>query len=218
MKLRDSRVGIPCSDQWLGARLRHAPDVIALVLLLDAGTPSDTTAGDRLVALLHEAGYATLELELLSDAELARDGDAAFNVPELANRVLAAREWARHQPELASLPVLLLAHGTASGAAVRAAWKHPAGFAGVVCLGGRPDLAGATPLGSNLVPTRLIVDEDEAELPIVRRAAEEMSALHDLCVTAPGSLPADALALEWLGRWRDRIHGDDEDEDPGTVA
>ncbi len=218
MKLRDSRVGIPCSDHWLGARLRHAPDVFALALLLDAGTPSDTTATDRLTALLHEAGYATLEIELLSEAELARDGDAAFNVPELANRVLAAREWARHQPELASLPVLPVARGTASGAAVRAAWKHPAGFAGVVCLGGRPDLAGATPLGANRVPTRLIVGEDDDELPIVKRAAQEMSDLHELCVTVPGGLSSDALALEWLGRWRDRIHGDDEDEDPGTVS
>jgi putative phosphoribosyl transferase len=215
VKLRDARVGIPSGEDWLTARLCHAPDVIGLAMVLDAGSPSPDAAGaEHLTDTLQTGGYATLELELLTESELERHGDTDFNVPLLANRMLAALEWARHQPDLAELPVSCVACGTASGAAVRAGWKHPEGFAAIVCLAGRPDLAGASPLAALKVPMRIIVRSDDPDLPIVLRAGEELSALHELDITNEDGA---ALAVEWLDRWRNRVHGDDEDDDPGTV-
>lgn len=217
MKLRDTRVGLLADGSWLAGRLHHSPRVEGIVLLLGAGAPPDPLPAPDIIDTLHVGDYATLDLDLLTERESERDPDAAFNVPLLANRVLAAADWAIHQPDLAGLPTLLVARGTACGAAVRAAWKAPQRFAALVCLGGRPDLAGAAPLAALDVPARLIVAFDDGELAIVQRAAEELGPDHELCVIGEQAPSAESLTRDWLDRWRDvpRDTGDDPPDPDG---
>lgn len=201
VKLRDNRLSIQADGGWLAARLRHSPQVRALVLVLCPGGIADPPPAAGLADALHEQGFATLMVDLLTSIEEQRDPDAAFHVPLLANRVLAVAEWAAHQPELSPFPLLLVASGTACGAVVRAAWKTPQRFAAIVCLAGRPDLAGAGPLAALETPTRFIVADIDPDLAIVTRAFEELGSHHDLQIygdEAPAA--AIALTLEWFDR------------------
>lgn len=203
VKLRENRISIQADGGWLAARLCHSPQVRALVLVLCPGTMVDPLPAPGLADALHDEGFATLTVNLLTAIEEQRDPDAAYHVPLLANRVLAVVEWARHQPEILALPLLSVASGTACGAIVRAASKAPERFAAIVCLAGRPDLAGAGPLAALETPTRFIVADSDPDLAIVTRAFEELAGEHDLqtCSGADMAATTIARALEWLGRW-----------------
>lgn len=207
MKLRDSRLALPADGHWLGARLRHSPDVDALALVLRCPGTADPAGLPALVDALHAHGFATVVLDLLTETEEARHPDTAYNVPLLALRVLAAAEWAAHQPDLIALPLFVAAGSTACGAAIRAAWKSPGRFGAIACLGGRPDLAGATPLAAITTPTRLIVTEDDPDHAIVLRASEALASMHDLrcCDGSDAAARATTLALEWLAHWREAL-------------
>lgn len=171
VKLRNTPLSISASGAWLDARLAHAPGLAGLIVILKPGAMLDPESRDAYVArALQEAGYATLLVDLLTHREEARDPDARYNVPQLANRVLAVIEWITHQPPLQNLSLGLLALDTACGAAVRAGWKSPDAFSALVCRGGRPDLAGATPLSALAVPTCMIVGEHDPGRAIISQA------------------------------------------------
>ncbi|MDX5364017.1 MAG: alpha/beta hydrolase [Pseudazoarcus pumilus] len=213
MKLRDSHIALPADGQWLLARLRHSPAVLGLAIVIGADDTHEPAEAPGLIDALHHHGFASLLLDLLTEAEAERDPDAPFNIPLLATRVLAAAEWAAHQPDLRQLPLFLIARGTGCGAAVRAASRAPDIFRAIVCLGGRLDLAGAEPLARLVAPTRIIVAEDDPDLPIIQRAQAELPAAHDL-QRLPASVATDhaaTLALEWIAHWRD-VEASPEDE------
>lgn len=218
VKLRDSRLALSADGQWLGARLRHSPDVDALALVLRCPGSIDPPALPALIDTLHTHGFATVVLDLLTAAEEARDPDTAYNVPLLAHRVLAAAEWAAHQPDLIALPLFVVAGSTACGAAIRAAWRSPGRFGAIACLGGRPDLAGATPLAAITTPTRLIVTETDPDRAIVLRASEALAPFHDLqhCEGPDADARAATLALEWLAHWREERRRDSAPADDAT--
>lgn len=171
VKLRNTLISIPASGVWLDGMLAHAPDVRGLAVLPAGDTyQSPRIDGSRLSATLQEAGFATMTLNLLTRQESARDPDAGFNVSRLAARLLVAIEWVGHQPPLANLSIGLVASGTACGAVVRAATSLPERIAGLVCIGGRADLAGAAPLRALTRPTRFIVSRADPEAAIAERA------------------------------------------------
>lgn len=205
MKLRDSHIALPADGHWLLARLRHSPEVRGLAIVIGGGDAHEPPEAPGLIDALHDHGFASLLLDLLTEAEAERDPDAPFNIPLLATRVLAAAEWSAHQPDLKTIPLFLIARGTACGAAVRAASRAPEIFRAIVCLGGRMDLAGAEPLARLVAPTRIIVAQDDPDLPIIERAQAELSAEHDLQrLPAQDALQhAATLALEWIAHWRD---------------
>lgn len=208
MKLRHTTISIPAERVWLEGELSHAPDVrgLAVVLRPSAGQAGQPTES-HLVTALQEAGFATLGIDLLTQYEATRDPDAAYNVPQMANRVLAVSEWISHQPPLARLGVGLISCGTASGAAVRAAWKAPEQFGAIVCRGGRPDLAGAAPLKALTTPIRFIAGGADHGLDMLRLAFDHLTGdrnwqLLDGVDTAEMSLDAQEQfaqqATEWL--------------------
>ncbi len=171
MKLRNTLISIPTAGVWLDGVLAHAPDVRGLALLPAGDTyHAPRIDGSRLATALQEAGFATMTLNLLTRHESARDPDAGFNVSRLAQRLLAALEWVGHQPPLASLPIGLVAGGTACAALVRAGVALPERIAALVCIGGRADLAGAAPLRTLSVPTRFIVNRADPQAAIAERA------------------------------------------------
>lgn len=177
MKLRNTTLSIPAGSAWLDARLSHAPELAGLIVILKPGAVLDPDAREAYIAsAIQGVGYATLLVDLLTHHEEARDPDARYNVPQLANRVLAVADWIAHQAPLQGLPIGLLALDTACGAAVRAGWKAPDVFSALVCRGGRPDLAGATPLSTLTVPVCMVVGEQDPGRAIITRAYELITA------------------------------------------
>lgn len=205
MKLRDSHIALPADGHWLLARLHHSPQVDGLVIVIGSDDAHEPPEAPGLIPALHHHGFASLLLDLLSETENERDPDAAYNIPLLAGRVLAAADWAAHQPDFKALPLFLIARGTACGAAVRAASRAPRCFRAIVCLGGRMDLAGAAPLASLQAPTRVIVANGDPDLPIIEQALSALASGHDLQRLPDDDAPQHAatLALEWIAHWRD---------------
>lgn len=208
MKLRNTILSIPAERVWLDGWLAHAPDVRGLALILQPNAVSHTESREVHIARVLQAdGFATLTLNLLTRHEESRDPDARYNVPQMANRVLAVSEWIGHQPPLSPLAIGLVAAGTASGGAVRAAWKAPDRFAAIVCRGGRPDLAGATPLAALRLPIRIVVGGDDPDLAIITQAYAHLRGPRDwqrvdgagALFVEPGALDRFArLASKWL--------------------
>ncbi|MBD5803966.1 putative phosphoribosyl transferase [Azoarcus sp. Aa7] len=180
MKLRTTDISIPFEHIWLSGELVLAPDVNGLaVVLRPAGSPFAQSRDLRVARELQRAGFATLLINLLTAYEEARDPDARFNVPQMANRVVAVLDWIGHQPPLAGLGVGLISSDTASGAAVRAGWKAGDRVSAIVCRAGRPDLAGLTPLNTLAVPLRMVVGSDDPQAGMVRQACEHLRCPHD---------------------------------------
>lgn len=212
MKLRTTDISIPFERIWLNGELVHAPDVSGLaVILRPAGSPFAHSRDLRVAHGLQGAGFATLLINLLTTYEEARDPDARFNVPQMANRVVAVLDWIGHQPPLSGLGIGLIASDTASGAAIRAGGKAGDRVAAIVCRAGRPDLAGLTPLNTLAVPLRMVVGSDDPHAGMIRQACDHLRSAHDWHVLAgvseefrePGAIERfSELAAAWL---RDKL-------------
>jgi hypothetical protein len=182
VKLRHSEISIPAHGAWLAARLAHAPGVRGCALVLQPiSNPLIRQRELLFTGVLQHTGHASLALDLLTHDEELRDPDACYNVARLTERVLATAEWLSYQPTLATLPIGVIASGTASAAAIRAAVRAPGHFGALCLLGGRPDLAGVAPLKSMRVPTRLIVGKDDPRATILREVFELISPPRDWC-------------------------------------
>jgi hypothetical protein len=196
VKLRHTALSIPSNGVWLDGMLAHAPDVRALALCLRShGHPALEQAARPVELALQAAGFATMAVNLLTRQEAQRDPDAPYNIPRLTERILAATEWAAHQPPLAALTLAVVASDTGCAAAIRAAVKAPETFTAIACLGGRADLAGAEPLRAVRTPVRMIITPGTTEAGILERAYPLMKGKHHWLV-----LPAtdDARQLEQL--------------------
>lgn len=164
-------------------------------------------------AALHQAGFATLLLDLLTAEEEqidARTSELRFDIDLLAGRLVGALDWLGEQPLTRSLQAGLFGASTGAGAALIAAAERPDVVAAVVSRGGRPDLA-AGALERVRAPTLLIVGErDEVVIGLNRQAAELLTAEHALEIVPgaghlfeePGALDEVArLAAAWLLRF-----------------
>ena len=128
----------------------------------------------------------------------------------LAARMVALVEWARREPQLARLPVCVVAEGDEAGAALMAAALRPREIAAVIAFDGQVDLAG-----------RALEDVSAATLLIVGGLqAETIAASREAMARMPGEVVLDivpgvsrsgvrgfsagavaALAVEWFERY-----------------
>jgi putative phosphoribosyl transferase len=155
---------------------------------------------------LNESSFATLLFDLLTPREEV-DRANVFDIPLLAQRLVAATRWLRCQPETAHLAVGYFGASTGSAAALLAAAELRAGVCAVVSRGGRPDLAQAR-LGEVIAPVLLIVGgADTAVLELNREAQQRMRCESELAVVPaashlfeePGALEDVArLAIDWF--------------------
>jgi pimeloyl-ACP methyl ester carboxylesterase len=208
MKLRHSPLSIAAGPVWLEAMQAHSPDAPGLILIAQTAVGHHRDSREaHFVERLQKAGYATLLFDLLTRYEENRDPDTRYNAPLLGTRIGAVFEWLRHQPPLAELPVGLVASGTGSAAAIRAIAREPEMIGAFVCRGGRPGLAGITPLRQVACPTLMIVGSHDENLPNVRQAFDLIGgrktwrsiAGTDEFFREPGALDAAAtLAIEWF--------------------
>jgi putative phosphoribosyl transferase len=135
-------------------------DAQGLVIFAHGSGSSRMSPRNRAVAAaLWTGGLATLLLDLLTrDEELIdeRTRQHRFDIDLLAQRLVAAIDWASREDELKLLPIGLFGASTGAAAALVAAAQRPTLIKAVVSRGGRPDLAGAA-LEEVRAPTLLIV-------------------------------------------------------------
>jgi putative phosphoribosyl transferase len=161
---------------------------------------------------LEAAGFATLLMDLLTDAESA-DRSYVFDIPLLAERLIGATEWVSNEPATRGFPIGYFGASTGAGAALVAAARERRRIAAVVSRGGRPDLAGGA-LGHVEAPTLLIVGGDD--IPVItlnKHAYDLLHAPKQLVIVPnathlfeePGALEEVAhLAADWFSRYLQR--------------
>jgi len=140
---------------------------------------SGHSPGNRYVAdVLNEGALATLLIGLLTADEQELDlqtSQLRFDVPFLANRLVAITRSLRNQPQMAGLKVGYFGASTGAAAALMAAAELPGLIAAVVSRGGRPDLAGGA-LERVDAPTLAIVGaNDRVVLELNRKALARMN-------------------------------------------
>ncbi len=177
-----------------------------------SGSSRHSPRNKAVAAHLNRTGFATLLLDLLTEAEEARDawtGELRFDIDLLTRRLIDAIDWLPQRPVTEGLPVGLFGASTGAAGALRAAAERPDLVRAVVSRGGRPDLAGDA-LARVTAPVLLIVGgADEPVLELNRDAAQELKGPHDIAVVPgathlfeePGALDrVAALAADWFRR------------------
>lgn len=153
----------------------QVPDQATAVVLFAHGSGSGrhSTRNRAVAGELQAAGLATLLIDLLTLAEEAVDQQTAhlrFDIPLLAERLVAATHWLGNESSTRSLPVGYFGASTGGGAALVAAAALPETVSAVVSRGGRPDLAGDA-LPRVRAPTLLIVGGRDLTVLELNRAA-----------------------------------------------
>jgi putative phosphoribosyl transferase len=182
----------------------------AVVFAHGSGSSRHSGRNRQVAATLQAHGFATLLLDLLTEAEELAERTTRhlrFDIDLLADRLGGAFRWLATVPAARDLPVGCFGASTGGAAALVAAARHPHLVAAVVSRGGRPDLAGDH-LPAVRAPTLLIVGgADEVVLDLNRQAAGRLTARHRLVVVPgaghlfeePGALEQVAvLAAGWF--------------------
>jgi dienelactone hydrolase len=169
-----------------------------------SGSSRRSPRNRRIASELHQAGYGTLLVDLLSESE----GDVdlvtrhlRFDIGLLASRVERAIGWIRNDERTSSLPVGLFGANTGAAACLLAAARVPGDVSAVVSRGGRPDLAsGFLPMVK--APTLFVVGERDPNVLQVNEAAlPQLTAKHELeIVRGATHLFEEAGALEHVAR------------------
>ncbi|OBG17433.1 hydrolase [Mycolicibacterium celeriflavum] len=190
--------------------LEAPSDAKGLVVFAHGTGRSRFSPRNRLVAqALRERGFATLLMDLLTDAEEQidlRTRELRFDIGLLADRVLSALDRMREHDAVRGLPVGLFGASTGAAAALIAAAGDESVRA-VVSRGGRPDLAGDA-LRDVTAPTLMIVGgRDPRILEANEIAGRDLAAPHHIEVIPgathlfeePGALErVAALAGDWF--------------------
>ena len=159
-------------DRELDIRLTIPPSARGLVIFSHgSGSIRRSPQAHYIAATLHQAGLATLELDLLTEHEELLDAKTAqlrFDIPLLASRLLAVTDWAREQPETRSLEIGYFGASTGAAAAFVAAAQRPDIVHAIVTRGGRPDLA-ENILDEVKAPTLLLVGGLDADVLTLSR-------------------------------------------------
>jgi putative phosphoribosyl transferase len=171
---------------------------IGLVVFAHGSGSSRHSPRNRYVAdILNEGSLATLLIDLLNSDEQEVDlqtSQLRFDIPFLANRLVAITQWVRREPQIAKLRIGYFGASTGAGAALVAAAELARLIHAVVSRGGRPDLAGDA-LERVDAPTLAIVGgNDPVVLELNRQALARMH-----CVRAIEVIPGASHLFEEPG-------------------
>ncbi len=187
--------------------LRLPEPATGLVIFAHGSGSSRLSPRNRQVAeALGKAGFATLLFDLLTGEEEV-DRAKVFDIPLLAERLLAVTRWVKGEAELRRLPISYFGASTGAAAALQAAARLGGEIHAVVSRGGRPDLAPES-LEDVASPTLLIVGgADRQVLVLNERAAQLLRCEREVAIVPgathlfdePGALERVAdLAADWL--------------------
>jgi len=185
-----------------------------------SGSGRKSPRNRAVAAALWSGGFATLLLDLLTEAEERIDSitsEHRFDIELLAERLVVAVDWATRDTRTAPLPVGLFGASTGAAAALVAAAARPNEVRAVVSRGGRPDLAGSA-LGDARAPTLLIVGgRDYQVIQLNEEALRQLRCTKQLEIVPgathlfeePGTLDqVSALARDWFARFLTPFAGD----------
>lgn len=152
--------------------------MLGLIIFAHGSGSSRHSPRNRFVAdILNDMGFATLLLDLLTQAEEQRDvqtREYRFNIRLLADRLEEAAAWIECDPHLGGLPAGYFGSSTGAAAALIAAAEQPARIKAIVCRGGRIDLTDEA-LSQVQAPTLLIVGgEDSVIMDLNHQAMARM--------------------------------------------
>lgn len=204
-------VEIPPSG--IAADLRFPVNAQGLIIFAHGSGSSRLSSRNRFVAgVLHDAGFGTLLLDLLTAQEEdldRRTRHLRFDIDLLATRLVEATRWSAETRGAGDLPMGYFGASTGAAAALVAAADLPDTIRAVVSRGGRPDLAGAA-LSHVKAPTLLIVGgKDVAVIELNKQALNQLQCEKELNIVAeathlfeePGTLEQVAtLASGWFER------------------
>jgi putative phosphoribosyl transferase len=166
--MEHQEVTIPLPSVPLAGDLNLPSETLGLVLFAHGSGSSRHSPRNQYVArILREAGLGTLLFDLLTAEEEqaeARTRHLRFDIPFLAERLVAATRWAREQRTLRDLNMGFFGSSTGAAAAILAAADLGKAIRAVVSRGGRPDLAGDA-LERGIAPTLLLVGG--ADTPVI---------------------------------------------------
>jgi putative phosphoribosyl transferase len=190
----------------LAGTLRLPAAASALVVFAHGSGSSRLSQRNRAVAnALNAQGIATLLFDLLTPDEEQNRANV-FDIPLLADRLVAVVRWIDEQPELSGLPLGLFGASTGAAAALVAAARLGSHVGAVVSRGGRPDLADAA-LDAVSAPTLLIVGGlDDVVIELNERAFARLTAPKAIEIVPgathlfpePGTLD---VVIEHAARW-----------------
>jgi dienelactone hydrolase len=161
-------VRIPAGTVMLDGILTVPKGVLRGIVVFAHGSGSSRLSPRNcyVAGTLNERTFATLLADLLTPQEEEIDhytGELRFNIPMLAERLIAMAEWVEKDPRTTHLPMGYFGASTGGGAALMAAAKKHTNVAAVVSRGGRPDLAESA-LPKVVAPVLLIVGERDPEV------------------------------------------------------
>ena len=207
----EDTVTIPVRTVTLNGDLAVPPSAQGLVLFAHGSGSSRLSPRNRFVAgTLRAQRLGTLLFDLLTTEEEVQDAIDArlrFDIPLLAERLVAVTNWVRKQEAASRIPIGYFGASTGAAAALIAAAELPHAIRAVVSRGGRPDLAEES-LGRVRAATLLIVGgDDTAVLEMNRGALRSIRAPKELAIVPgathlfeePGTLEEVArLAANWF--------------------
>jgi putative phosphoribosyl transferase len=211
-----SFVQIPCGRASIRAELAIPEEARGLVVFAHATHGGWTNSRNWPIAWkLHQSGYATLLLDLLTPVEASLEtakGFLHFEVPLLTERLTAAIQWAGTQDLLADLPIACFGSDAGAAAVLNAAASIPA-IVTVVGRAARTDLI-AEPARHPDLPVLLMTGENDrrtlrsnrefaAHAPAARRVEVIKGATHRFTEEGCADEVANATKA-WLDG---RLHG-----------
>jgi len=204
--IREREIEVP--PLGLGGSLRVPESALGVVLFAHgSGSGRFSPRNVAVASRLNDSGYATLLLDLLTDAE-AGDQRNVFDIRLLADRLLLAVRFLDADPDTTGLPLGLFGASTGAGAALVAAAELGSRVRAVVSRGGRADLAGEA-LDHVTNPTLLIVGgHDTVVIELNQQALAQLRGEKALMIV-PGAThlfeehgalgEVTRLAIDWFG-------------------
>jgi dienelactone hydrolase len=211
VEVTQTPVKVPMQGHSLSGDLGMPDSPHGIVVFAHGSGSSRQSPRNRFVArTLERRHLATLLIDLLTPEEEAIDDRTAeyrFDIPMLADRLVAIVDWLHQGKETTALSIGLFGASTGGGAALIAAAERPGDIAAVVSRGGRPDLAEGA-LKDVAAPTLLIVgSQDSPVIAMNRDAMRQMRGKVKLEIVSgathlfeePGTLERVAqLAGDWF--------------------
>jgi pimeloyl-ACP methyl ester carboxylesterase len=204
-------ISIPLKNVKLGGELALPEGATSLVVFAHGSGSSRHSPRNQLVAqTLREAGLGTLLFDLLTAEEEQAEAytrHLRFNIPFLADRLIATTRWALDRETTRDLNVGYFGSSTGAAAALAAAAELREIIHAVVSRGGRPDLAGEA-LPRVTAGTLLIVGKNDTPvIPLNEEAYDKLTCEKALRIVPgashlfeePGTLEIVAqMASEWF--------------------
>jgi putative phosphoribosyl transferase len=188
--VEEREVQLPVRDLSIAGTLTVPTGARGVVVFAHGSGSGRFSPRNRAVAAaLVDAGLGTLLMDLLTAEEEAVDVRTArlrFDIPLLAERVIAAIDWLGPEVIGAELPIGAFGASTGAAAALIAAADRPQRVSAVVSRGGRPDLAGQA-LQRVQAPTLLIVGGRDMEVIRLNQSAQALLGGESQLELVPGA-------------------------------